>query len=99
MFEFPVGQAFLSNPLVRKLTFTGSTHVGKLLAKGAAEQMKRLIENGLDKGCFYAPTILNKVTPDMLIYREETFGSVAPASVTNYRFTGLCKPTSVTYTS
>ncbi|MBW1891939.1 MAG: NAD-dependent succinate-semialdehyde dehydrogenase [Deltaproteobacteria bacterium] len=183
----PVGQEFLSNPLVRKLTFTGSTGVGKLLAKGAAEQMKRislelgghapfivfddanpvyaakgamlvkflntgqacispnrifvhksgidafltearkrvaamqagngldegvrigplvgpeaiekverqvqdaldkgaelviggkrLTENGLDKGYFYAPTILNKVTPDMLIYREETFGPVAP---------------------
>jgi len=39
---------------------------------------KRLTENGLDKGYFYAPTILNKVTPDMLIYREETFGPVAP---------------------
>jgi succinate-semialdehyde dehydrogenase/glutarate-semialdehyde dehydrogenase len=183
----PVGQAFLANPLVRKLTFTGSTHVGKRLAKGAAEQMKRislelgghapfivfedadpvfaakgamlvkflntgqacispnrifvhqsgldaflkearqrvaamqagngfdegvrigplvgpealekverqvkdalakgaelviggerLTDNGLDKGYFYAPTILNKVTPDMLIYREETFGPVAP---------------------
>ena len=183
----PVGQAFLENPLVRKLTFTGSTGVGKRLARGAAEQMKRislelgghapfivfedadpvfaakgamlvkflntgqacispnrifvhksgldafleearkrvsamqagsgfdekvrigplvgpaalekveqqvndalskgaeliiggkrLTDNGLDKGCFYAPTILNKVTPDMLIYREETFGPVAP---------------------
>jgi len=183
----PVGQEFLSNPLVRKLTFTGSTEVGKFLAKGAAEQMKRislelgghapfivfedanpvyaakgamlvkflntgqacispnrifvhksgvadfigeaakraaamkagngmqegvrigplvgpqalekverqvadaidkgaelviggkrLTENGLDKGYFYAPTILNKIAPDMLIYREETFGPVAP---------------------
>ena len=37
-----MGQAFLENPLVRKLTFTGSTGVGKLLAKGAAEQMKRI---------------------------------------------------------
>ncbi|MBU3952696.1 MAG: aldehyde dehydrogenase family protein, partial [Proteobacteria bacterium] len=26
----PVGQAFVSNPIVRKLTFTGSTQVGKL---------------------------------------------------------------------
>ena len=183
----PVGQAFLENPLVRKLTFTGSTGVGKLLARGAAEQMKRvslelgghapfivfedadpvfaakgamlvkflntgqacispnrifvhksgrdaflmeakkrvsamkagsgfdekvrigplvglealekvevqvkdalakgaelviggerLTGNGLDKGYFYAPTILNKVTKDMRIYREETFGPVAP---------------------
>ena len=38
----PIGEAFLTNPLVRKLTFTGSTAVGKLLASGAAEQMKRI---------------------------------------------------------
>ncbi len=38
---------------------------------------RRMIENGLDKGCYFAPTILNKVTPEMLIYREETFGPVA----------------------
>ena len=183
----PIGEEFLANPAVRKLTFTGSTPVGKMLAKGAAEQMKRislelgghapflvfddanpqyaakgaslvkflntgqacispnrifvhqsiaepfveefvsrvtrmrggngmedgvsigplvndaavekverqvadaldkgaalgcgghrLIDDGLDKGHFYAPTVLTGVTPDMLIYREETFGPVAP---------------------
>ena len=30
---------------------------------------ERLTENGLDKGYFYAPTVLSNVTPDMLIYR------------------------------
>ena len=183
----PIGEEFLANAAVRKLTFTGSTNVGKLLARGAAEQMKRislelgghapfivfddadpihaakgamlvkflntgqacispnrifvhrnrvaefvevaqgrvsglragngkedgvsigplvgpealekvelqvtdaldkgatlicggrrLKENGLDRGYFYAPTILNNVTPEMRIYREETFGPVAP---------------------
>ena len=183
----PIGEEFVANPGVRKLTFTGSTAVGKLLAKGAAEQMKRvslelgghapfivfedanpkqaatgamlvkflntgqacispnrifvhrnhvdaflqeaqsrigrmragngmedgvsigplvgpaalekvrrqvdnalergatlvcggkrLIEDGLDKGYFYAPTLLSGVTPAMQIYREETFGPVAP---------------------
>ncbi len=183
----PIGAEFLSNPKVAKLTFTGSTGVGKMLAAGAAEQMKRvslelgghapflvlrnadpvhaakgavlvkflntgqacispnrifvhrdavgafvdefagrvtrmqagngldkginigplvgpaavekverqvadaldkgatlvcgghrLMEDGLDRGHFYAPTVLNDVTPDMLIYREETFGPVAP---------------------
>jgi succinate-semialdehyde dehydrogenase/glutarate-semialdehyde dehydrogenase len=183
----PIGDEYLANPLVRKLTFTGSTKVGKLLAKGAAEHMKRislelgghapfivfedadpiyaakgamlvkflntgqacispnrifvhqsglnafideaekrvaamkagngmdpsvrvgplvgpealakveqqvqdavqkgaeliiggkrLSDHGLDKGFFYAPTILSGVTPDMRIYREETFGPVAP---------------------
>ena len=39
---------------------------------------KRLMESGLDKGYFYAPTLLNKISPDMQIYREETFGPVAP---------------------
>jgi succinate-semialdehyde dehydrogenase/glutarate-semialdehyde dehydrogenase len=39
---------------------------------------KRLMAGGLDKGYFYAPTLLNKISPDMQIYREETFGPVAP---------------------
>ncbi len=38
---------------------------------------KRLTENGLDAGYFYAPTLLAEVTPEMRIYREETFGPVA----------------------
>jgi succinate-semialdehyde dehydrogenase/glutarate-semialdehyde dehydrogenase len=42
---------------------------------------ERLTENGLDAGCFYAPTLLADVTPDMLIYREETFGPVAPVVI------------------
>ncbi len=183
----PIGDAFLNDPRVRKITFTGSTPVGKMLAREAATQLKRvslelgghapfivcqdadpchaakglslvkflntgqacispnrifvhadqldafigelskrvstmkagsgfetgvrigplvneaaiqkvhhhvqdavnkgaelvaggrrLTEGGLDRGFFYAPTILNHVTPDMIIYREETFGPVAP---------------------
>ena len=183
----PIGAEFLTNPAVQKITFTGSTEVGKALARGAADQMKRislelgghapfivyddanaehaakgaslvkflntgqacispnrifvhssiaepfvetlvtrvtrmrggngmdegvnigplvneaavhkveeqvadaldkgaklgcgghrLIEDGLDKGHFYAPTVLLNVTPEMTIYREETFGPVAP---------------------
>jgi succinate-semialdehyde dehydrogenase / glutarate-semialdehyde dehydrogenase len=183
----PIGEAFTTNPLVRKVTFTGSTAVGKMLAQGAAGQLKRvsmelgghapflvypdadpvhaakgaalvkflntgqacispnrlfvheshvetfaqtlservsklkagsgledgiaigplvseagvakvdaqvkdavakgakvlcggerLTSGGLEKGNFYAATVLRDVTPDMLIYREETFGPVAP---------------------
>jgi succinate-semialdehyde dehydrogenase/glutarate-semialdehyde dehydrogenase len=183
----PIGLEFCTNPLVRKLTFTGSTAVGKKLAAAAAPQLKRvsmelgghapfivfddadpghaakgvslvkflntgqacispnrifvhekiaaafvetleerigrmragdgmdpantigplvnqaavdkvdrqvrdavnagatlhcggtrLVGDGLDSGYFYAPTLLSKVNPDMLIYREETFGPVAP---------------------
>jgi succinate-semialdehyde dehydrogenase/glutarate-semialdehyde dehydrogenase len=42
---------------------------------------ERLTADGLDAGCFYAPTLLADVTPDMLIYREETFGPIAPVIV------------------
>ena len=182
----PIGEEFITNPLVHKLAFTGSTEVGKLLARGAAEHMKRislelgghapfivfddadpihaakgamlvkflntgqacispnrifvqrrimddfieeararvskmragngmedgvsigplvgpeaiqkverqvadalklgatlisggkrLTEDNLDRGFFYAPTILRDITTDMRIYREETFGPVA----------------------
>ncbi|MEM7113405.1 MAG: NAD-dependent succinate-semialdehyde dehydrogenase [Chloroflexota bacterium] len=38
----PIGKEFCTNPLVKKLTFTGSTAVGKLLAQDAAAQLKRV---------------------------------------------------------
>jgi len=185
-----VGDEFLSNPAVRKLTFTGSTEIGKQLAQGAAASIKRVslelgghapfivfpdadpahaargaslvkflntgqacicpnrifvhrsiaepflsvlaervgrlkAGNGLDEGItigplidegalakmdehvsdavgkgatlvcggqrltgeaydagtFFAPTVLTDVTPEMMIYREETFGPIAPVIV------------------
>lgn len=48
------------------------SHGATLLAGGS-----RLTENDLDRGCFYGATLLSNVTPEMLIYREETFGPVA----------------------
>ncbi len=42
-----IGKEFTSNPKVRKLTFTGSTNVGRiLLAQGAAQVMKMSMELG-----------------------------------------------------
>src|SRR5919109_835393 len=37
-----VADEFLENPICRKISFTGSTEVGKQLMRGAADQMKRL---------------------------------------------------------
>jgi succinate-semialdehyde dehydrogenase/glutarate-semialdehyde dehydrogenase len=37
-----IGEEFLSNPLCRKVTFTGSTEVGRALIRGAAETIKPL---------------------------------------------------------
>ena len=38
----PIGEVFVTDPRVRKITFTGSTAVGKRLAAGAGEYMKRI---------------------------------------------------------
>ena len=37
----------------------------------------KLTENGLDKGNFFAPTLITNVTNDMRVAREEIFGPVA----------------------
>ncbi|HSQ87043.1 MAG TPA: NAD-dependent succinate-semialdehyde dehydrogenase, partial [Desulfobacterales bacterium] len=38
----PIGETFITHPLVSKITFTGSTDVGKFLSKKAAKQIKRV---------------------------------------------------------
>ena len=37
-----IGDEFLENPICRKITFTGSTEVGKHLMRGCADQVKRV---------------------------------------------------------
>ena len=37
-----IGEEFLTNPICRKITFTGSTEVGQTLIQGAARQVKKL---------------------------------------------------------
>jgi succinate-semialdehyde dehydrogenase/glutarate-semialdehyde dehydrogenase len=37
-----IGDEFIDNPICRKLSFTGSTEVGKQLMRGCADQMKRV---------------------------------------------------------
>lgn len=50
------------------------------IAKGAVVRTggERLLADGLDRGFFYAPTVLSRVNRDMEIYSNETFGPVAP---------------------
>jgi succinate-semialdehyde dehydrogenase/glutarate-semialdehyde dehydrogenase len=68
-------------PLINKAAIDKvEAQVADALAKGAKLECggQRLMDNGLDKGFFFAPTLLSGVTPEMRIYREETFGPVAP---------------------
>ncbi len=54
-------------------------HVQDAIARGARLVIggERLTAGDLKGGNFYAPTVLDGVTDEMLIYREETFGPVA----------------------
>jgi len=68
-------------PLVNEAAVSKvAAQVDDAIAKGATLHCggQRLTDNGLNKGFFYAPTVLSGITEDMLIYREETFGPVAP---------------------
>jgi succinate-semialdehyde dehydrogenase/glutarate-semialdehyde dehydrogenase len=58
-------------------------HVKDALAKGAdlVTGGEVLTDGAFASGSFYAPTVLDNVTEDMLIYREETFGPVAGVTV------------------
>ncbi len=55
-------------------------HVTDAVGKGATlvSGGERLTGEAYDAGTFFAPTVLTDVTPEMLIYREETFGPIAP---------------------
>lgn len=71
------------------------TDVGPLVNKDGIERIEELVNDAVkngavvltggkrikDKGYFYSPTVLDKVTPKMKIAREETFGPVAPVTV------------------
>ena len=56
-----------------------ANQVEDAISKGATLHCggQRLTHKGLDKGSFYAPTVLSGISKDMLIYKEETFGPVA----------------------
>jgi succinate-semialdehyde dehydrogenase/glutarate-semialdehyde dehydrogenase len=57
--------------------------VADAVAKGATVETggARLSQDDLRAGNFFAPTVLTGITPDMDIYREETFGPIAAVTV------------------
>lgn len=71
-----IGAEFLQNPLCRKITFTGSTEVGKTLIAGAAETVKPL---SLELGG-HAPVLvfddadLNKAVEGVMVAKYRNIG-------------------------
>ena len=49
------------------------SRVNEAVAKGA-----RLLVGNQRRGALYSPTVLDQVTPDMMLVKEETFGPVSP---------------------
>lgn len=66
--------------------------IGPLVSESGLEKVKEHVKDAISKGAevlsgaeeldgngyFYKPTVLSKVTDDMLIMKEETFGPIAP---------------------
>jgi acyl-CoA reductase-like NAD-dependent aldehyde dehydrogenase len=71
------------------------TDIGPLVNSKSVENMESVVEDSVrkgaevltggerakSKGSFYKPTLLRKVTHDMLVLQEETFGPIAPISI------------------
>ena len=73
-------QGVTIGPLVNEAAVAKvENQVNDAIAKGATVLCGggRLTDGYLSQGHFFAPTVLTDVTPEMLIYREETFGPVA----------------------
>ena len=70
------------------------TQIGPLAHRGAVERLHAQVSESVALGArcllggripdgpgyFYPPTLLADVTPEMLVFREETFGPVAPVT-------------------
>jgi len=69
----------IDEPAVEKM----QAQVSDATTKGASVAVggHRLADPPFDSGTFFAPTVLTDVTVDMRIYREETFGPIAPVVV------------------
>ena len=81
MAQLQVGDGFTAGithgPLIDDAALAKvESHVGDAIAKGA-----HLVSGGKRHaagGTFYEPTVLTDVSPDAMVFSEETFGPVAP---------------------
>lgn len=72
-----------------------STDIGPLVNADGLNRIEEMVQDAIakgariltggkrlkDKGYFYAPTVLDNITPDMMVAHEEVFGPVAPVTI------------------
>lgn len=89
----PVADAFTNALLAEAREW--ADRIGPLVDERQRKQVHRHVEEAVQRGArvlvggeprpgpgsFYPPTVLAGCTPDMLVFREETFGPIAPVRV------------------
>jgi succinate-semialdehyde dehydrogenase/glutarate-semialdehyde dehydrogenase/succinyl-CoA reductase len=79
-----VGDPMYDGTDVGPLVNADGLHRIEDMVKDAVSKGARVLTGGKrlrDKGYFYAPTVLDNITPDMMVAHEEVFGPVAPVTV------------------
>ncbi len=89
-----IGKEFLENPLCRKVTFTGSTEVGRLLIAGAANTVKPLsLElGGNGPVLVFGDIDLNRAVEGALIAKTRNTGQSCIAANRIYVERGIYEP-------
>jgi len=79
-----VGDPMSESTDIGPLVNADGLHRIDTMVKDAVSKGARVLTGGKrlkDKGYFYAPTVLDNVTSEMMVAREEVFGPVAPVTV------------------
>jgi succinate-semialdehyde dehydrogenase/glutarate-semialdehyde dehydrogenase len=86
-----IGEEFLSNPICKKITFTGSTEVGQKLIAGAARDVKRLsLELGGQAPCIvFDDADLNRAVEGVLMAKFRNTGQSCIAANRIYVQAGI----------
>jgi putative phosphonoacetaldehyde dehydrogenase len=66
-----------SNDMGTVIDAAAASHFEKVVNDAVAQGARLLVGNRRD-GALYAPTVLDRVRPEMTVVREETFGPVSP---------------------